>query len=83
MCGGTHGSRPTLHYFVGQGPCALPWVQGKTGSGRRGNRRSAASGRGSEPVSPPAGGVKPRPYEGLQGMRFKVERRRESTPPYE
>ena len=45
VCGGTHGSRPTLHYFVGQGPCALPWVQGKTGSGRRGNRRSAASGR--------------------------------------
>ena len=29
VCGGTHGSRPTLHYFVGQGPCALPWVRGK------------------------------------------------------
>ena len=29
VCGGTHGSRPTLHYFVGQGPCALPGVRGK------------------------------------------------------
>ena len=34
VCGGTHGSRPTLHYFVGQGPCALPWVREKSGSGR-------------------------------------------------
>ena len=29
VCGGTHGSRPTLHYFVGQGPCALPGVREK------------------------------------------------------
>ena len=30
VCGGTHGSRPTGH-FVGQGPCALPGIQHKTG----------------------------------------------------
>ena len=50
VCGGTHGCRPTRHYFVGaddpvrpgpvtqhfvgQGPCALPWVREKSGSGR-------------------------------------------------
>ena len=31
ICGGTHGSRPTLHYFVGQGLCALPRVRYKVG----------------------------------------------------
>ena len=29
--GGTHGSRPTIVLFVGQGPRALPWVRQLSG----------------------------------------------------
>ena len=36
VCGGTHGSRPTL-FFVGQGPCALPGVRYKVGGRPRGS----------------------------------------------
>ena len=38
MCGGTHGCRPTLYYFVGQGPCALPLVRWGIGGGVRAPR---------------------------------------------
>ena len=40
VCGGTHGSRPTLHYFVGQGPCALPRVRYKVGGAMWGANRA-------------------------------------------
>ena len=36
--GGTHGSRPTIVFFVGQGPRALPWVRRLSGGGLRAAR---------------------------------------------
>ena len=42
VCGGTHGCRPTLHYFVEQGPCALPWVRWGIGGGVRAPRPTEA-----------------------------------------
>ena len=35
---GTHGSRPTIVFFVGQGPRALPWVRRLSGGGLRAAR---------------------------------------------
>ena len=32
--GGVRARRPTTEHFVGQSPCALPWVREKSGSGR-------------------------------------------------
>ncbi len=64
VCGGTHGCRPTK-YNVGQGPCALPKVRCKPGSGRRGNRRSAASGRCSKAISRKCPDWRPRQWPGI------------------
>ena len=36
--GGTHGSRPTIVFFVGQGPRALPWVRRLSAGGLRAAR---------------------------------------------
>ena len=36
--GGTHGSRPTIVFFVGQGPRALPWVRRLSSGGLRAAR---------------------------------------------
>ena len=35
---GTHGSRPTIVFFVGQGPRALPWVRRLSAGGLRAAR---------------------------------------------
>ena len=55
VCGGTHGCRPTIDYFVGQGPCALPGSAGKLGSGRCRHRplRKRISGGVGEGLSCP------------------------------
>ena len=57
MCGGTHGCRPTIDYFVGQGPFALPGSAGKLGSGRCRHRplRKRISGCVGEGLCPSRG----------------------------
>ena len=60
---------PITQHLVGQGPCALPGVREKSGSGRcrhRPLRRVTG-----ECSTRPGGGVRaPRPTEGLQGVRW-------------
>ena len=56
---------PITQRLVGQGPCALPGVREKSGSGRRGNRRSAASGGRSELISRKCPDWRPQQWPGI------------------
>ena len=68
VCGGTHGCRPTLYYFVGQGPCALPWVRWGIGGGVRASRPTEAfQGVQGRAESPSHGFAVPAPFR--QGGR--------------
>ena len=69
VCGGTHGSRPTLYYFVGQGPRALPGVRWLSG------------GRGKAPPLRSVGFAGPGDRKGRPYGWFLFQKASQSLPP--
>ena len=69
VCGGTHGSRPTLYYFVGQGPRTLPGVRWLSG------------GRGKAPPLRSVGFAGPGDRTNLP-YGFTLQKGRRDAPPF-
>ena len=69
VCGGTHGSRPTLYYFVGQGPRTLPGVRWLSG------------GRGKAPPLRSVGFAGPGDRKGRPYGWFLFQKASQSLPP--